>query len=169
MPPKASGTARPCSRGTVDVQWTSSGRYSGRPKTGFVAQWTSTLIEEWLSLPSQFDLTSTVRKPRFLDVHCNVHCTSTGRPLCIRYTAHPTREARFFFWLAHAPLGGAHTWLPRGGPSHSPRRGGDPGNAPRPIYEPTDSRPPSRGGDVSKVSHIVLSEGCQPCSCHTSS
>ena len=109
--------------GTVDVQWTSSGRYSGRPKTGFVAQWTSTLIEEWLSLPSQFDLTSTVRKPRFLDVHCNVHCTSTGRPLCIRYTAHPTREA-FFFWLAHAPPWGGHPPGSLGGAQATPPAGG---------------------------------------------
>ena len=91
-------------------------------------------------------LTSTVRKPHFLDVHCKVHCTSTGRPLSIHSTPHTRPEGPVFFLLAHAPLGGAHTWLPRGGPSHSPRRGGEPGNAPRPNYEPTDSRPPSRGG-----------------------
>ena len=58
----------------------------------------------------------------------------------------PDPRCPCLFWLAHAPLGGAHTRLPRGGPSHSPRRGGDPRNAPRPNYEPTDSRPPSRGG-----------------------
>ena len=91
-------------------------------------------------------LTSTVRKPHVWTSTVR----STVRPLDVHCpsTLHRTPDPRgpFFFLLAHAPLGGAHTWLPRGGPSHSPRRGGEPGNAPRPNYEPTDSRPPSRGG-----------------------
>ena len=42
---------------------------------------------------------------------------------------------------------GAPPSLPSGGGQDTPpRRGGDPGNAPRPSLLPTDSRPPSRGG-----------------------
>ena len=127
----------PCSRGTVDVQWTSSGRYSGRPKTGLFLHWTSTQIEECLTLPFPKFLTSTVRKRHFLDVHCNVQCTSTGRPLCIHSTPH-TRPDRpvFFFWLAHAPLGGHTHGSLRGAQATPPAGGANRATRPGPSMSP---------------------------------